>query len=90
MCCTPLTAVSSFRYLGRTVSSANDDWTAVERNLRRVRLKWGRLEKILGREGSDKRMVGGGYVVVVEAVLLFGSETWVLTLRLERSRTERK
>ena len=43
----PLTAVSSFQYLERTLSSSNNDWPAVERNLQRVRGKRGRLEKIL-------------------------------------------
>ena len=46
---------------------------------------WGRLAKILGREGADKRTAKRFYVAVVQAVLLFGSETWVLTPRLEKS-----
>ena len=76
---TPLTAVSSFRFLGRTLSSTDDDWPEVEQNFRRAQGKWGRLEKILGREGADKGMSGRLHVAVVQVVLLFGSETWVLT-----------
>ena len=30
---TPLTAVFSFQYLGKTLLSTNDNWPAVERNL---------------------------------------------------------
>ena len=45
----------------------------------------GEMEKILGREGEDRRTVGRFYVAVVEAVLMFGSKTWVLTLRLEKA-----
>ena len=45
----------------------------------------GRLENILGREGEDKRTAGRFYEAVVQAVLLFGSETWVLTPQLEKS-----
>ena len=70
---TPLMAVSLFRYLGRTLSSTNDDWPEVEHNLQRA---WGKLErmaKILGREGADKRTAGRFYVAVAQAVLLFGS-----------------
>ena len=37
---TPLTAVTLFRYFGRTLSSSEDDWPAVEQNLRRAREKW--------------------------------------------------
>ena len=35
--------------------------------------------KLLGREGVDRRTVGIFYVEVVQEVLLFGSETWVMT-----------
>ena len=81
----PLTVVSVFRYMGRMLSSTNNDWPDMERNLRRVQGKWVRLEEILGREVADKRTVRRSYVAVVQAVLLFGSETWVLTPRLEKS-----
>ena len=57
----------------------------VEQNLRRAQVKWGRLVKILGREVADRRMAGRFYVVVVKAVLLFGSETWVLTPWMEKA-----
>ena len=51
----------------------------------RGRVKWGRLVKILGREGADKRTVGSFYVAVMKVVILFGSETWVPTPWLEKS-----
>ena len=82
---TLLTAVSLFWYLVKTLSSTDDDWPAVEWNLWRARGGWGWLTKILGREGSDKRTAGRFHVAVVHAVLLFGSETWVLTPWLEKS-----
>ena len=69
---TPPTAVSLFRNLGRTLSSSDNNWTAVERNLRRAQGKRGWLAKILGREGADMRTAGSFYVAVVQAVLLFG------------------
>ena len=50
-----------------------------KQNLRRARGKWGQLTNILGREGADRRTLGRFYVAVVQTVLLFGSETWVLT-----------
>ena len=81
---TPLTAVFSFRYLERILSSTDDNWLAMEQNLRRAQGKWVRLNKILGRGGLDKRTTGRFYVAVVQAVLLFGSKTWVLNPRLEK------
>ena len=40
---------------------------------------------ILERWGVGKRTTGRFYVVVVQAVLLFGSEMWFLTPQLEKS-----
>ena len=82
---TPLTSVSSFRYLGKMLWSTENDWLEVELNLRRARRKWGRLEDILRREGADKRIIGKFYVAVVQVVLLFGYKTWVLTPRLDKA-----
>ena len=36
---TLLIAVPSFNYLGKTLSSSDDDWTAVEQNICRERRK---------------------------------------------------
>ena len=80
-----LTAVYCFGYMGQMLLSSEDDWPAVERNLWRARVKWGRLAKILGREGADSIKAGKLYMVVVQAVILFESETWVLTPWLEKS-----
>ena len=46
-------AVTEFRYLGRILTNTDDDWPAVAGNLRKARVKWGRLARILGREGAD-------------------------------------
>ena len=54
------------------------------RNLRRARYKWSRLTWVLSREGVDARTLGKVYLVVVQAVLLYRSETWVLTPRMQR------
>ena len=42
------------------------------------------MAKILGRKGADRRIAGGFYVAVVQAVLLFGYKTCVLTPRMEK------
>ena len=43
-------AVTEFRYLGRVMTNTDDDWPAVTGNLRKARVTWGRLARILGRE----------------------------------------
>ena len=80
-----LTAVYCFSYMGQMLLSSEDDWPAVERNLWRARVKWGRLAKILGREGEDSIKAGKLYMVVVQAMILFKSKTLVLTPWLEKS-----
>ena len=67
------------------MSPSDDDWAEVEQKLPRVQGKWGRLMNLLVRDGADRRTAGRFYVVVVQAVLLSGSETWVVTPRLDKA-----
>ena len=80
----PLETVSTFKYLGRVMTAGDDDWTAVAGNLVKARKSWGSLPQILGREGADKRVSGNFFKAVVQEVVLFGAETWLLTPRIER------
>ena len=48
------------------------------RNIRRKRQVWGRLGKFLRQEGVDPILSEKFYRAVVQAVLLFGAETWVM------------
>ena len=73
----PLETVATFKYLGQVMTARDDDWPAVARNLVKARKSWGRLSRISSREGADKRMSGNFFKVVVQAVIIFGAETWV-------------
>ena len=46
--------------------------------------KWDRLLRFLGWEGEDARKLGTLYMAVVQAVLLFESETWVMYPQIGR------
>ena len=48
-------------------------------NLRKAQKKWSWLSRILVREGDNPWALGMFFNAVVQAVLLFGSETWVMT-----------
>ena len=61
---------------------ADNDWPALLLNIRRKRQVWGLLGKLLRRDGADPIILEKFYRVVVQAVILFGSETWVLTAAL--------
>ena len=55
---TQLKTVPSFKYLGRILTAGDDDWPAVAGNLGKERKSWGRLKRVLSREGADKRVSG--------------------------------
>ena len=76
-------AVTEFKYLGRVLTSRDDDWPAVAGNIRKARENWGRLARKLGREGADPKVSRSFYTAVTQQVLLFGAELWVLTKKME-------
>jgi hypothetical protein len=80
----PIKNVPEFKYLGRMVEKGDDDWPAVNRNLKRARMAWGRLSRILSKEGTCSKSMASVYKAVVQAVLLYGSESWVLSLAMEK------
>ena len=80
-----LQSVPSFKYLEKTLTAGDDDWPAVAGNLGKARKSWGRLQRILSREGATKRVSENFFKAVVQQVLLFGLETWVVSPRMERA-----
>ena len=80
----PLEMVMSFKYLGRVLTAGDDDWTAVSGNLQKAKKNWVRMLRILIREGADPKISGHFFKAVMQALLLFGSEKWVLTPQMRR------
>ena len=66
-----LEMVPSFKYLGRLLSAADDDWPAVIRNRTKARAVWRRMSRILSREGARPRLSDFFFKDVVQSVLLF-------------------
>ena len=54
-------------------------------NLGQAWISLGRLSKILIQEGAYLKVLGSFYKAVVQAVLLFRAETWLLTPRVEQT-----
>ena len=67
------------------MTAGDDDWTAVAEKLAKARKSWGRMQGILRREGSTTRISGNFFKAVVQQVLLFGAETWVVTPKTEQA-----
>ena len=73
--------VKEFRYLGRILTEDDDDSRCIEDQLKRARSRWWRMAKLLKREEVNSLYMGRFYMAVVQAVLLYGSESWTITLR---------
>ena len=70
--------VERFKYLGRVLSYDDSDTPAIRRNLKRARQVWGRISIVIAKESVPPPVAGVFYQAVVAAVLLYGSETWVV------------
>ena len=74
---TKMRAVTEFKYLGRVLTNTDYDWLAVAGNIRKARANWGRLARILGREGADPKVSRSFYTAVTQQVLLFSQKNGV-------------
>jgi hypothetical protein len=70
--------VDQFKYLGRMLDNKDNDIPAVEKNLQKARQKWGRISRILSKESADPRVMASFYKAVIQSVLLYGAESWVI------------
>jgi hypothetical protein len=78
----PLESVSKFLYLGRQLSSTDDDWPDVVKNWAKAQRRWATISRVLIRYGATPRISEMIYTAVVQSVLLYGPETWVLSPRM--------
>jgi hypothetical protein len=81
----PIETVTCFTYLGRPLSFNGSDWMALAHNLSKARRSWGRISRLLVREGATPKISGLFYQAVVQQVLLFGSETWNISPAMLRA-----
>jgi hypothetical protein len=73
----PFETLSEFKYFGRTLDNTDNDWPAVKRAVLRARMTWGRL--------AGPKVMTSIYRAVVQAVLPYGAESWVLTKTMEQT-----
>jgi hypothetical protein len=74
-----LERVEVFRYLGRMLSQDDDNIQAVQSQLCKARGTWAWVGQVLRRENAPPRVSAKFYKAIVQSVLLYGSETWVLS-----------
>ncbi len=74
-----LERVEVFKYLGWLLAYDNNDTQAMQENLKKAPKSWGQVSRILRAENASPKVCGVFYKATVQAVLLFGSETWKLS-----------
>merc|ERR1711966_220286 len=74
-----LKSVRQFKYLGRIVSYDDNGTPAVRRNIKKARRQWGQSWRLLERDSVPAHVAGGYYQAAIAAVLLYGSESWVVS-----------
>ncbi len=74
-----LERVEVFKYLGRLLAYDNNNTQAMQGNLKKACKSWGQVSCILRAENASRKVCGVFYKATVQAVLLFGSETWMLS-----------
>jgi hypothetical protein len=68
-----------FKYLGRLLSFNDSNNQAMRSNLKKGRGCWAWVCCVLQAENATPKMCGVFYKVTMQAVLLYGSETWSLS-----------
>jgi hypothetical protein len=55
---------------------------AIQQNIQKARKKWGRFGKLLCGEGAkEPETMAKFYLAIVQAVLLYGADTWIVSKR---------
>jgi hypothetical protein len=74
-----LKKVEVFKYLGRMMAQDDNNVQAMQHQLHKAQGTWARIGQVLRSENPTPRVAAKFYKAVVQAVLLYGSETWNLT-----------
>ena len=64
---------------GRLLSQDDDDIQAVRSQLCKARGTWARVGQVLRKENAPPRVSAKFYKAIVQSILLYGRETWVLS-----------
>jgi hypothetical protein len=71
--------VKVYKYLGRMMAQDDDDTQAIRAQLQKAHATWARVGKVLRGENTSPTVAAKFYLAVVQAVLLYGSKTWVIS-----------
>jgi hypothetical protein len=72
--------VEASKYLGRLLAQDDDNIQAIRAQLQKARGTWAHVGQVLRVENVPPQVAAKFYKAVVQAVLLYGSKTWVLSM----------
>ncbi len=72
-----LEQVEVYKYLGQMMARDNDDTQAVCAQLQKAHATWAWVRKVLWGEYTPPTVATKFYLAIVQAILLYGSKTWV-------------
>ncbi len=74
-----LERVEVYKYLRWMMAQDDEDTQAVRAQLRKVRTTWAWVGKVLRSENTSPIIAAKFYLAVVQAILLYSSEMWVIS-----------
>ncbi len=74
-----LQRVEVFKYLGRLLAQDDDNIQAIRAQLQKARATWAWVGQVLRNKNVSPHIATTFYKAVVQAILLYDSETWVLS-----------
>ncbi len=74
-----LERVKVFKYLGRMMAQDDNDIQAIRAQLRKAHATWARVGQVLWSKNAPPPIATRFYQAIVQAILLYGSETWVIS-----------
>ena len=74
--------VGRFNYIGILMDRSDDDWPSVLHSIRKSRQVWGGIGEILWSEWAETEVSEQFYCEIIQSVILFRAETWVITEKI--------
>jgi hypothetical protein len=74
-----LEQVEFYKYLGWMMAQDDNNTQAVRAQLRKARATWAWVGKVLRGENTPPTVAAKFYLAIVQAILLYGSKTWVIS-----------
>jgi hypothetical protein len=79
VCGNMLERVEVYKCLGRLLAQDDDDIQAICTQMRKARATWAQVRQVLRRENASPFVATKFYQAIIQAILLYGSELWVIS-----------